>query len=118
MPPPRTAATYRARDGSQHDVLVLTTPPAAGASSTPPTTTVVHVETLTGYDDLLSQATALAERLRRRAAGLPRRRAARGPAAAAAPRPAARGGAGMRGLTAPAPAIAAGTAGAESQWWS
>ena len=33
--------------------------PAAGASSTPPTT-VVHVETLTGFDDLLSQASALA----------------------------------------------------------
>ena len=26
MPPPRTAATYRARDGNEHDVLVLTTP--------------------------------------------------------------------------------------------
>jgi hypothetical protein len=61
MPPPRTAATYRARDGSQHDVLVLTTPAGRWRILDTTETTVVHVETLTGFDDLLSQATALAE---------------------------------------------------------
>src|SRR3954462_13606120 len=60
MPPPRTAATYRARDGSQHEVLVLTTPAGRWRILDTTDTTVVHVETLTGYDDLLSQATALA----------------------------------------------------------
>ena len=60
MPPPRTAATYRAPDGSQHDVLVLTTPTGRWRILDTTDTTVVHVETLTGFDDLLSQATALA----------------------------------------------------------
>src|SRR3954451_19000098 len=60
MPPPRTAATYRARDGSQHDVLVLTTPAGRWRILDTTATTVVHVETLTGIDDLHSQATALA----------------------------------------------------------
>jgi hypothetical protein len=61
MPPPRTAAAYRARDGSPHDVLVLTTPAGRWRILDTTETTVVHVETLTGFDDLLSQATALAE---------------------------------------------------------
>src|SRR3954467_8812199 len=60
MPPPRTAATYRARDGSEHDVLVLTTPAGRWQILDTTDTTVVHVETLTGEDDRLSQATALA----------------------------------------------------------
>jgi hypothetical protein len=60
MPPPRTAAIYRARDGSEHDVLVLTTPAGRWRILDTTETTVVHVETLTGHDDLLSQATALA----------------------------------------------------------
>ena len=61
MPPPRTAATYRARDSCEHDVLVLTTPAGRWRILDTTETTVVHVETLTGFDDLLSQATALAE---------------------------------------------------------
>ena len=61
MPPPRTAATYRARDGSRHDVLVLTTTAGRWRILDTTETTVVHVETLTGFDDLLSQASALAE---------------------------------------------------------
>ena len=60
MPPPRTAARYCARDGSRHDVLVLTTPAGRWRILDTTETTVVHVETLTGIDDLLSQATALA----------------------------------------------------------
>ena len=61
MPPPRTAASYRARDGSRHDVQVLTTPAGRGRILDVGETDVVHVETLTGFDDRLSQATALAE---------------------------------------------------------
>ena len=61
MPPPRTAATYRARDGSRHDVLVLTTPAGRWRILDTSDREVVHVETLTGFDDLLSQATAVAE---------------------------------------------------------
>src|SRR3954454_4712380 len=61
MPPPHTAATYLARDGCRHDVLVLTTPAGRWRILDTTETTVVHVETLTGHDDRLSQATALAE---------------------------------------------------------
>src|SRR3954451_22130870 len=60
MPPPRTAATYRARDGSEHDVLVLTTPAGRWRILDTSESTVVHGETRTGHDDRLSQATALA----------------------------------------------------------
>src|SRR3954452_17589991 len=60
MPPPRTAATYHARDGSEHDVLVLTTPAGRWRILDTSDDDVVHVETLTGHDDRLSQATALA----------------------------------------------------------
>src|SRR3954451_6268163 len=60
MPPPRTVATYQARDGRQHDVLVLTTPAGRWRILDTTVATVVHVETLTGEDDRLSQATALA----------------------------------------------------------
>src|SRR3954468_13478395 len=60
MPPPRTAATYHARNGSEHDVLVLTTAAGRWRILDTTETTVVHVETLTGHDDRLSQATALA----------------------------------------------------------
>jgi hypothetical protein len=60
MPPPRTAATYHARDGRRHDVLVLTTPAGRWRILDTTDTEVVHVETLTGFDDLLSQASALA----------------------------------------------------------
>src|SRR4051794_23484211 len=60
MPPPRTAATYRTRDGDGHDVLVLTTPAGRWRILDTTDSTVVHVETLTGFDDRLSQATALA----------------------------------------------------------
>ena len=118
MPPPRTAATYRARDGSQHDVLVLTTPAGRWRILDTTETTVVHVETLTGFDDLLSQATALAERLRGRAAGLPRRRAARGPAAAAAPRPAAPRRSRRARPDRTRPGDRGRQHGAGSQWWS
>src|SRR3954454_24401703 len=60
MPPPRTAASYRARDGSQHDVLVLTTPAGRWRILDTSDDDAVHAETLTGNDDRLSQATALA----------------------------------------------------------
>src|SRR3954454_10079163 len=60
MPPPRSVATYHARDGSQHDVLVLTTPVGRWRILDTSDHEVVHVETLTGEDDRLSQATALA----------------------------------------------------------
>src|SRR3954465_9330550 len=60
MPPPRTAASYTARDGSEHDVLVLTTPAGRWRILDTSDDDVVHVETLTGHADLLSQATALA----------------------------------------------------------
>jgi hypothetical protein len=42
---PRTAATYRARDGRRHDVLVLTTPAGRWRILDPTETAVVHVET-------------------------------------------------------------------------
>ena len=61
MPAPRVAASYRARDGSQHDVLVLRTPAGRWRVLDATDGDVVHVETLTGFDDRLSQATALAE---------------------------------------------------------
>src|SRR3954447_16280882 len=60
MPPPRSVATYRARDGSEHDVLVLTTPVRRRRILDTSDHEVVHVETLIGDDDRLSQATAVA----------------------------------------------------------
>src|SRR3954449_5413840 len=60
MPPSRSVASYHARDGSPHDVLVLFTPAGRWRILDTTETTVVHVETLTGDDDRLSQATALA----------------------------------------------------------
>src|SRR3954447_6648826 len=61
MPPPRTAASYRARDGSRHDVQVLTTTAGRWQILDVGDKDVVHVETLTGFDDRFSQATAIAE---------------------------------------------------------
>ncbi|RKQ90839.1 hypothetical protein C8N24_0654 [Solirubrobacter pauli] len=61
MTGPRVAASYRARDGNQHDVLVLRTPAGRWRVLDACDHRVVHVETLTGYDDRLSQASALAE---------------------------------------------------------
>jgi len=61
MPPPRVVATYLARDGRNHDVVVLTTPARRWRILDTCEDAVVHVETLTGHDDRLPQATALAD---------------------------------------------------------
>lgn len=61
MPPPRTAASYRARDGRRHDVQVFTTRAGRWRILDVTDEDVVHVETLTGFDDRQSQAVALAE---------------------------------------------------------
>jgi hypothetical protein len=60
MPPPRTAARYTARDGTEHEVIVLKTPGGRWQVIDTTGSDVVHVETLRGFDDRLSQATALA----------------------------------------------------------
>src|SRR4051794_33375526 len=61
MTAPRVAASFRARDGKQHDVLVLRTPAGRWRVLDTCNDRVIHVETLTGFDDRLSQASALAE---------------------------------------------------------
>ncbi|HEY6886117.1 MAG TPA: hypothetical protein VI300_00020 [Solirubrobacter sp.] len=63
MPPPRTAARYVSPDAeTMHDIVVLRTDAGRWRvlDVDVDADTVVHVETLLGYDDRLSQATALA----------------------------------------------------------
>lgn len=61
MPPPRAVAAYRSRDGRTHDVVVLKTPADRWRVLDICDSAVIHVETLMGDDDRLSQATALAD---------------------------------------------------------
>ena len=82
--PPAIAARYRARDGTEHRVLIRRHPTGGWRVLDVGETTFI-VETLTGSDDRLAQAEALARDYASRAAGLPPG-PARGPAAARAAR--------------------------------
>ena len=61
MPPPKTVARYRGDDGTRHDVVVLRTSAGRWRVLDRAGGHTVHVETLLGWDDRLSQATALAQ---------------------------------------------------------
>jgi hypothetical protein len=60
MPPPRVAARYRARDGIEHHVIVYRTPAGRWRILDAVGEDAIIVETLTGFDDRLGQAEALA----------------------------------------------------------
>ena len=58
--PDRTAARYRARDGTEHVVLTRRTPEGRWQVLDRAAGDTLLVETLTGHDDRLAQAEALA----------------------------------------------------------
>jgi hypothetical protein len=60
MPHPVTAASYRARDGTRHRVLVGRTPEGRWQLLDRPLGQTIEVETLTGHHDRRAQAEALA----------------------------------------------------------
>ena len=60
MPPPRPVARYRARDGTEHEIFVLRSAAGRWRIVDADARAIVHVETLLGWDDRLSQAIAVA----------------------------------------------------------
>jgi hypothetical protein len=60
MPDPVTAASYRARAGTEHRVLVQRTPERRWQVLDAVDDHAIVVDTLTGHDDRLAQAEALA----------------------------------------------------------
>lgn len=58
--PNRATARYRARDGTEHVVLTARTPEGRWQILDRAASDTLVVETLTGHDDLLAQAEALA----------------------------------------------------------
>jgi hypothetical protein len=60
MPDPVTAARYHARDGTEHRVLVERSPDGRWRVPDAVGDDAIVVDTLTGHDDRLDQAAALA----------------------------------------------------------
>jgi hypothetical protein len=60
MPDPVTAASYRARDGTEHEVVVMRGPQGRWRVLDAVAGAAVVVDELTGHDDRLDQAAALA----------------------------------------------------------